>query len=761
MKKTNNKFSFNTKSQANRFQLLSIISVLLLLPFAFSLHFYGGVKEATTFAATQSGKAKQTMLMPRLEGDKAREYLKQQGLSDSLGEAVTKARYKVRQVEKKTAKTETAQFEAGNPGNGYHAKFKSDGTTELIGGKNNRWNTSIRLLKFGRGENLKTVVAGSWESAASRAEYRRGMITEWFENKPSGLEHGFTIAEKPEVATNETQQLRVLMKIGGNLRPRLDENGQALTLGNRILRYSKLKVLDDTGAELSARMLLRGKELTIEVDDSKAVYPIEIDPVFEPVKKITASDGAAGDFFGVSVSISGDTAIVGAEGDDGYKGAAYIFERNRGGANNWGEVKKLTGSGTTQPAGDQSVSNFGYSVSISGDTAIVGMNALVQVGNAWIFERNAGGANNWGEVKRISKIAPFQYDYFGYSVSISGDTLIVGAWYGGYGSGSSQGGRAYIFERNQGGANNWGQVKILVPSDTRYVDMFGYSVSISGDTVIAGGPNSLETPNNGSAYIFERNTGGADNWGEVKKIIASDGAVNDRFGISVSISGETAVVGALGDDSNKGSAYIFERNGGGMNNWREVKKLTASDGAANDQFGISVSISVDTVIVGASGDDNSKGSAYIFKRNTGGIDNWGQVKKLTASDGAAGDEFGYSVSISGDTAIVGSVGDDNVKGSAHIFACTATPTAASVTVGGRLLTAQGRGIANARVRLTEVDGNVRTVSTGAFGYYRFSDVSAGQTVILEVFSKRFGFANSIRVMNVTEEITDADFLASP
>ena len=589
MKKTNNKFSFNTKSQANRFQLLSIISVLLLLPFAFSLHFYGGIKEAATFAATQPGEAKQTTLMPRLEGDKAREYLNQQGLSDSLGKAVTKARYKVRQVEKKTAKTETAQFEAGNPGNGYHAKFKADGTTELIGGKNNRWNTSIRLLKFGRGENLKTVAAGSWESAASRAEYRRGMITEWFENKPSGLEHGFTIAEKPEAATNETQQLRVLMKIGGNLRPRLDENGQALTLGNRILRYSKLKVLDDTGAELSARMLLRGKELTIEVDDSKAVYPIEIDPVFEPVKKITASDGAAGDFFGVSVSISGDTAIVGAEGDDGYKGAAYIFERNQGGANNWGEVKKLTGSGTTQPAGDQSVSNFGYSVSISGDTAIVGMNALVQVGNAW----------------------------------------------------------------------------------------------------------------------------------------------------------------------------IFERNGGGMNNWGEVKKLTASDGAANDQFGISVSISVDTVIVGASGDDNSKGSAYIFKRNTGGINNWGQVKKLTASDGAAGDEFGYSVLISGDTAIVGSVGDDNVKGSAHIFASTPTPTAASVTVGGRLLTAQGRGIANARVRLTEVDGNVRTVSTGAFGYYRFSDVSAGQTVILEVFSKRFGFANSIRVMNVTEEITDADFLASP
>lgn len=666
--KSNPEFSFNKKSRADSFRLISIISAVLFLSFAFLLLLpYGGKQKAPAFAEKRQAETKPSALMPKLEGDKARDYLKQEGLSDSLGEAIIKARYKVREVEQRTADMENARFEAGNPRNGYHAKFKADGTTELGGGaKDNRWKTSLKLLKFGRGENLKTVAAGNWQAKESRAENRRDSITEWYENKRSGLEHGFTIAEKPEAVAGAAQPLQVAMKIGGNLRARLDETRQALSLGNQVLQYSKLKVLDANGMQLPAKMQLRGKELTIEVVDSKAVYPIEIDPVFEPVKKITASDGASGDFFGVSVSISGDTAIVGADGDDNSKGAAYIFERNTGGANNWGEVKKLTGSGTTQPAGDQSVPNFGYSVSISGDTAIVGMNALVQDSYAWIFERNAGGANNWGEVKRIRHDEFFEFDYFGYAVSVSGDTIIVGANYGSPVTGGSLGGRAYIFERNKGGANNWGQVKMLLPSDTVLFDGFGYSVSISGDTAIVGKPLG----DNGIAYIFERNTGGADNWGEVKKITASDGAAFDNFGYSVSISNDIVVIGAFNDDNNKGSAYIYERNTGGVNNWGEVKKLTASDGAVNDQFGISVSISVDTVIVGASGDDSSKGSAYIYERNTGGADNWGQVKKLTASDGAEGDEFGISVSISGDTVIIGASGDDNVKGSAHVFATT-------------------------------------------------------------------------------------------
>jgi hypothetical protein len=234
-------------------------------------------------------------------------------------------------------------------------------------------------------------------------------------------------------------------------------------------------------------------------------------------------------------------------------------------------------------------------------------------------------------------------------------------------------GSAYIFSRDQGGADNWGQVKKLLPSDGAAGDYFGRSVSISGDAAIVG---TMWDDDNGSAYIFSRDQGGADNWGEVKKLLPGDGAGSDHFGGSVSISGDTAIVAANGDDDNgsgSGSAYIFSRDQGGADNWGQVKKLLPGDGAAGVWFGASVSISGDTAIVGARWDDDngsSSGSAYIFSHDQGGADNWGEVKKLLASDGAAGDEFGYSVSISGDTAIVGAMWDDdngNNSGSAYVY----------------------------------------------------------------------------------------------
>ena len=169
----------------------------------------------------------------------------------------------------------------------------------------------------------------------------------------------------------------------------------------------------------------------------------------------------------------------------------------------------------------------------------------------------------------------------------------------------------------------------------------------------------------GSAYIFERD--GLGNWTQAQKLTASDRATGDRFGYSVSISGDYAIVGAIGEDhdasgantqSDAGSAYIFERDG--LGNWTQAQKLVASDRAADDRFGNSVAISGDYAIVGANWEDEDAsgantqtdaGSAYIFERDGSG--NWTQAQKLTASDRAAGDWFGYSVSISGDYAIVG------------------------------------------------------------------------------------------------------------
>ncbi|RKZ12256.1 hypothetical protein DRQ53_15040, partial [bacterium] len=385
---------------------------------------------------------------------------------------------------------------------------------------------------------------------------------------------------------------------------------------------------------------------------------------------------ARGDGFGVSASISGDTAIVGAIGDDdngSTSGSAYIFQRDQGGPDAWGQVAKITADDGT--ASDY----FGGSVSISGVTVVVGADRDddngSNSGSAYIFQRDEGGLDAWGQVAKITADDGTASDYFGGSVSISGDTVVVGAEGDddlGFGSGS-----AYVFRRDQGGPDTWGQVVKITPSDGAANDSFGISVSISGDTVVVGADRDDDNGDeSGSAYLFQRDQGGPGAWGQLAEIYASDGADFDRFGRSVAISGDTAVIGAHHDDDNgdsSGSAYVFHRDQGGPDAWGQVAKITADDGAAWDRFGESAAISGDRAIVGAQDDDDfgpNSGSAYVFRRDQGGLDAWGQFAKITAADGASQDYFGISVSISGDTALVGAYGDDDLdpgSGSAYVF----------------------------------------------------------------------------------------------
>ena len=371
--------------------------------------------------------------------------------------------------------------------------------------------------------------------------------------------------------------------------------------------------------------------------------------------KTAAADGAANDQFGRSVAISGDTLVVGALGDDSLKGSAYILARNWGGADNWGQVKKLTAS---DGAADDW---FGFTVAISGDTVVVGARGNDSYkGAAYVFARNWGGADNWGQVKKLTAIGSVANDYFGWSVAISGDTIVVGA----YGDDGYRG-AAYVFARNQGGANNWGQVRTLVAADGAVWDCFGMSVAISGDAIVVGA--HMDDSVKGAAYVFARNQGGADLWGQVQKLTASDGDAQDCFGDSVAISGDTVVVGAPGNDGHRGAAYVFARNQSGADQWGQVQKLTADDGMAFDGFGYAVAISDDTVLVGASEVDYYRGAAYVFARNQGGADQWGQVKKLIAADRADWHYFGLSVAISGETIVVGANGDDGYRGAAYVY----------------------------------------------------------------------------------------------
>jgi hypothetical protein len=366
-----------------------------------------------------------------------------------------------------------------------------------------------------------------------------------------------------------------------------------------------------------------------------------------------------------------------------------VFGRNQGGADNWGQVKKLTASDGT------ATDIFGRSISISGDTLVVGAvgddDAGLNSGSAYVFGRNQGGADNWGQVKKLTASDAAAGDSFGSSVSVSGDTVVASAVADDTAAGADAG-SAYVFARNQGGADNWGQVKKLTASDAAALDDFGRSVSISVDTVVVGSRLDDDAGSaSGSAYVFARNQGGTDNWGQVKKLTASDASNGDWFGHAVSISGDTVVVGAdmTGDVMHlaSGSAYVFERNHGGANNWGQAQKLNAADAAADDEFGRSVSISGDVIVVGAQNDDTQlvtdHGSAYVFERNLGGANNWGEVEKLSAPDAAAGDQFGFSVSISGETVVTGAQLDDTPagsnSGSAYVFdlACAGVPGEAS------------------------------------------------------------------------------------
>ena len=429
---------------------------------------------------------------------------------------------------------------------------------------------------------------------------------------------------------------------------------QAAGLWPPTLRKAKFHALGITGkgyVKVCARLIL-GTVLTAALAATPALAAEQ--------QKLTASDGAAGDLFGQSVAISGDSLVVGNAGDDVganvSQGSAYVFVRSGG---VWTQQQKLT-------AGDGAASDvFGDSVAISGDTLVVGarladVGANGEQGAAYVFVRNGGV---WTQQQKLTADDGAAGDLFGLSVAITGDTVVVGA----PADDGSQG-AAYVFVRN---GDVWTEQQKLTASD-RAVNIFGHAVAISGDTVVVGalfdavGANSDQ----GSAYVFVRR-GGV--WTEQQKLTAADGAADDLFSRSVAISGDSLVVSLNGDQvgarADQGFAYVFVRRGVV---WTQQQKLIASDGAAGDQFGQSVAISGDTLVVGAHladvGANGNQGSAYIFVRS-GGV--WTEQQKLTAGDGAAGDAFGDSVAISGDTLVVGTPGADvgaNVlQGSAYVF----------------------------------------------------------------------------------------------
>jgi parallel beta-helix repeat protein len=442
--------------------------------------------------------------------------------------------------------------------------------------------------------------------------------------------------------------------------------------------------------------------------------------------KLLASDGAASDLFGFSASIYGDSALIGAEDDDDNgdnSGSAYVFRYD---GLTWAQEAKLL------PADGEPRDYFGCSVAISGDAAVVGAyngndNGATS-GSAYVFRYDG---SNWSNEAKLLASDSAGGDNFGWSVAISGDTAVIGAkWDDDNGEDS---GAAYVFRYD--GAN-WVEQAKLLASDGAADDTFGRSVAISGGTAVIGADGDDDNGSySGSAYVFhglsdcqpngtldicDINNGTSQDCqpngipdecdiadgtsedcqpngvpdecdiadgtsedangngvpdeceeacvaNELAKLLASDGATDDRFGCAVAISGDAALVGAYQDDDNgasSGSAYIFRYDG---SEWIQEAKLVPSDGAAGDQFGSSVAISGEIAVIGARYDDADTGSAYVFRYDGS---SWVEQAKLLASDGASGDRFGGSVAVFDDTVVVGALLDDDNggnSGSAYVF----------------------------------------------------------------------------------------------
>lgn len=429
----------------------------------------------------------------------------------------------------------------------------------------------------------------------------------------------------------------------------------------------------------SARIaLLTAALLTLSVmSDAPGAESLVPEPEF--VKKITSSDAAPGDLFGYNQSLGDNILIVTSRNDDGRAGAAYVFERDLGGPQNWGERARITAS--DRAPNDQ----FGVSSSISGDIIVVGAFRDDDLGQdsgaAYVFERDAGGPDQWGQVAKLTAFDGMAGDFFGRAVTIDADTIVVGAF--STDDGFADAGAAYVFERDNGGADAWGLVKKIKASDPGPQAFFGRRVALSSDTLVVGAYGDDDNGSEaGAAYVFERDSGGQDFWGEAQKILPSDGEAGDNFARAVAIEGDIAIIGAYKDDDNgtdAGAAYVYQRDFGGFANWTEVTKLTASDGENGDAFGFGVSISADVALIAARFDDDNgadAGAAYVFSRHAMGPDTWAETRKLLAFDGEPGDLFGNWVAIRHSLAVVGAREDDDLgqnAGAVHLYTVSNDP----------------------------------------------------------------------------------------
>ncbi len=442
-----------------------------------------------------------------------------------------------------------------------------------------------------------------------------------------------------------------------------DNTGAAYIFDFSFNSWTQTQKLNATDNQANAKFgnsvnLIGDRVLITAVTDTNkgAAYVFDLNGgTWIQSQKLTASDASLQDQFGFVASLANNRFVIGAHFDDSngsQSGSVYVFDNN---GNEWNQSQKVLAV-----AGNEGNKRFGFSVSISGNSALIGAPDDNSDGNNFgsVYIFNFVG-NSWILSQKLTASDPEADDRFGNSVSVFGNRALIGAQ--AVDDNGTLSGSAYIFDFD---GISWNQSQKITALDAGESDLFGHSVSLSGNRALIGARDDDQHGFfSGSAYIFDFD---GTSWSQTQKITAFDADQFDEFGISVSLIGNRALIGARDNNGNtSGSAYIFDFDG---NNWNYTKKLIPlGSGQKGDQFGIRVSLSVNRALIGATGVNANSGSAYVFDFDGS---NWIQTKKLIAPDHDFGDRFGNSVSLTGDRALIGSFSNDvNItdSGSAYIY----------------------------------------------------------------------------------------------
>jgi len=574
--------------------------------------------------------------------------------------------------------------------------FSPAGVTVNSGGAR----LGMTLSAFGYASAVRPLGAVAPRARANRVSYGHGSLREWFANGPLGLEQGFDVAARPSAGGGP---LTFSLSLSGNLTSRR-EGGSLLLEGRGVsLRYGGLLAADARGRVLHSWLQLAGSHVLIRVDDRGAVYPLRIDPIIQQQAELFASDGAKGDELGESVAVSGNTIVVGAPahavGGNANQGAAYVFVMP---ASGW--AGSLTQTAELTAKEGEANEEFGKSVAISGTTVAVGARKRKvknkEQGEAYVFVRPATGwAGSLTETAGLTAKEGETEEELGQSIAISGTTVAVGV------GENAKPGAVYVFVMPASGWVNATQTAELTAKGGKAKEFFGYSVAVSGNTIVAGaGEHEVgKNPGQGAAYVFVMPSSGWVNATQTAELTAEKGEANEFFGGSVAISGNTIVVGAqdrkVANRANQGAAYVFVMPASGWANANQAAELTASGGSAF--LGFSVAVSGDTVVAGALfqevGGNEKQGAAYVFARPASGwAGSLNQTAELAAERGEANELFGKSVAVSGNTVAAGAperkVGNENQQGTAYAFLAPSPSVAISSPVNGAVYT-QGQAVA--------------------------------------------------------------------